>query len=186
MVRRSLGRLLLPLALLGGCGSLDNRVAATCTDEVGDVPDPYAWTDVRSATVTADQDAIEAVVEFAEPLPEDIHGDITFTVGILRPPDKDRSVLGQAIGTAFIVAEVDGGSWRFGVVDGRRNDAGLAVIGKGEVGTKNVRLTMPTSRIARTGTGSGWSMTVQPYGADIDQGDRCPGGRDGIAGGIDF
>ena len=26
----------------------------------------------------------------------------------------------------------------------------------------------------------------KPYGVDIDQGDQCPGGRDGIPGGIDF
>ena len=186
MLKRSLGLLLVPLALLSGCGSLDNRVAATCDDEVGDVKEPYAWADVRSATVIADQDTIEAVVEFAEPLPDDIHGDITFIVGILRPPDDDRSVLGEASGTAFIVAEAHRGAWTFGVIDGRRNDAGLAVIGTGEVGTKTVRLTMPTSRIGRTGTGSGWNMTVQPYGVDIDQGDQCPGGRDGIPGGIDF
>lgn len=141
---------------------------------------------MESATVTADDDTIEAVVTFAKPLPRDAHGEIRFVVGILHPPDEDHSVLGEARGTTWIVADVNRGSWTFGVVDGRRDDGALAAIGKGTVGTRSVRLRMPTSRIGRTGTGSGWNMVVQPYGEDIGMGDECPGGRDGSPGSIDF
>lgn len=151
-------------------------MSSTCTDDLGDVRGPAAWADVRSATVTADDDAIEAVVEFAHPLPADVDGEVRFVVGILEPPDADRSVLGQATGTAFLVAEADHGTWRFGALDGRRDDVPLAAIGTGEASGREVRLRVPTSRVGRTGAGSGWTLTVQPRSDDADAGDTCPNG----------
>jgi hypothetical protein len=185
MSRRTLGGIAIAIAVLGGCTSASGPATATCVDDVGDVRGPYGWTDVRSATVTVDGDAIEADVEFARPLPDDADGEIRVVVGILDPPPKDRSVLGDAEGTAFLVAAVNGGSWRFGALDGRRNDVPLAEIGDGEVDEATVRWTVPTSRVGRTGEGSGWHLEVQPRGMDVDQGDRCPG-RDGSLGSVDF
>jgi hypothetical protein len=174
--RRPWRCLLVSVAVLAACTSGGEQVSSTCTDDLGDVRGPAAWADVRSATVTADDDAIEAVVEFAHPLPADVDGEVRFVVGILEPPDADRSVLGQATGTAFLVAEADHGTWRFGALDGRRDDVPLAAIGTGEASGREVRLRVPTSRVGRTGAGSGWTLTVQPRSDDADAGDTCPNG----------
>jgi len=186
MAKRARWGLVVAVALVAGCTSAPAAVRAACDDDVGDVRGPDTWVDVRSATVTADDDAIEAVVEFAGPLPDDADGEIRVVVGILEPPPEDRSVLGDANGTAFLVAEADHGSWEFGVVDGRRDDAGTATIGQGAVDRDTVRWTVPTSRVGRTGEGGGWHVDVQPRGVDIDEGDRCPGGRDGSLGSVEF